>query len=49
MSVGVMTVGVMSTTIGYLHGVDIQNMITSAAKRIRLNECAELATRTSLI
>ena len=24
-------------------------MITSAAKRIRLNECAELATRTSLI
>jgi hypothetical protein len=27
----------------------IENMITSAAKRIRLNECAELATRTSLI
>ena len=30
-----------------MHGVDIENMITSAAKRIRLNECAELATRTS--
>jgi hypothetical protein len=29
--------------------VDIENMIMSAAKRIRLNECAELATRTSLI
>jgi hypothetical protein len=32
-----------------MHGVDIENMITSAAKRIRLNECAELATRPSLI
>jgi hypothetical protein len=39
----------LQTTIGYLHGVDIKNMITSAAKRIRLNECAELVTRTSLI